>query len=125
MAARRFPQDTLDFLRDSKILAIRAGKGSHRFIGIWIVVVGRRAFVRSWDVSPNGWNMALRDDPRATIKVKNRNVPVRAIWVRSGAIKNEVSRAYQIKYHTPGSLVYVRGFRTAKRKNSTLELLPA
>lgn len=123
MAAKRFPETITDSLRDAKILAIRAGK-THRFIGIWVVVVGNRVFVRSWDARPHGWNSTFLKYPRGTIKVRSRHVPVRAVRVRSDRMKNAVSRAYAGKYRSPGSLQYVRGFRSPKRKNTTLELTP-
>ena len=34
---------------------IRAGNRMHRFIGIWVVVVDDRVFVRSWSLKPQGW----------------------------------------------------------------------
>jgi hypothetical protein len=54
-APRSFPDNTLAVLRESKGLRIRAGIGQHRFIGIWVVVVKDRVFVRSWSVKPNSW----------------------------------------------------------------------
>lgn len=58
-AKRQFSDDTLAALRQSKGLRIRAGTGQHRFIGIWVVVVRDRVFVRSWSVKPNGWYRRL------------------------------------------------------------------
>ena len=54
MAAKRFPAKTIQALRDGKILGIRAGMNDHRIIGIWMVVVEDRLFVRSWSVKPYG-----------------------------------------------------------------------
>ena len=46
--ARRFSTSILAALDKSKILGIRAGdRSDHRFIGIWVVVVEDRVFVRS------------------------------------------------------------------------------
>ncbi len=112
-------------LADAKILAIRAGKGAHRFIGIWVVVVEGRVFVRSWTLKPGGWyNTSLRD-PTCVIKVGIRNIAVRAKRTRSGRLKDAVSRAYREKYNTRGSLVYVRGFKQPRRRDTTTELIPA
>jgi hypothetical protein len=46
---RGFSGDILADFRRSKGLRIRAGTGSHRFIGIWFVVLNDRVFVRSWN----------------------------------------------------------------------------
>ena len=51
---RQFPDDILAVLREGKGLRIRAGTSQHRFIGIWVVVVKDRAFIRSWSVKPSG-----------------------------------------------------------------------
>jgi hypothetical protein len=55
IAKRRFSTATLATLRESKGLRIRAGNRMHRFIGIWVVVVDDRVFVRSWSLKPQGW----------------------------------------------------------------------
>jgi hypothetical protein len=43
--------------------------GTHRFIGIWFVVVEERVFVRSWSVKPDGWYRAFLSESRGVIKV--------------------------------------------------------
>ncbi|HEV2719189.1 MAG TPA: DUF2255 family protein, partial [Thermoanaerobaculia bacterium] len=60
---KRFSDDVLAKLGRGRTLRIRAGK-EHRFIGIWVVVVGGRVFVRSWDVRPGGWFHAFLEEPR-------------------------------------------------------------
>jgi hypothetical protein len=50
----QFSDEILAVLRKSKGLRIQAGTGQHRFIGIWVVVVKDRVFIRSWSVKPNG-----------------------------------------------------------------------
>ena len=122
---RRFPQRTITAIDTGKILGIRAGKGPHRFIGIWVVVVENRVFVRSWSSKPGGWYMTLLEDPQCTIKVGSRGIAARAVRTRSSRLKDAVSRAYREKYNTPGSLKYVQGFKLPKRKNTTSELVPA
>lgn len=109
----------------SKILGIRAGvRSDHRFIGIWAVVVDGRVFARSWMQKPDGWYRTLLDDPRGAIEVDGRQVPIRAIRVRSARLRDAVERAYAAKYPTPGARKYVRGFRTPRRRDTTLEFLP-
>ena len=123
-AVRRFPKHILASIRDGKILGIRAGTEPHRTIGIWAVVVRDRVFVRSWTLKPSGWYHTFLEEPRGTITVDGREIPVRAVRTRSEALKDAVSLAYKTKYDTPGSVVYVRGFARGKRREATLELVP-
>jgi hypothetical protein len=120
---RRFDAKTLDALTRGRILGIRAGR-EHRFIGIWMVVVERRLFVRSWDRSAGGWHDAFGEDERGAIKVGEREIPVRAVRTRSERLKAAVDRAYAAKYDSKASLKYVRGFRIPSRRNTTSELVP-
>jgi hypothetical protein len=109
----------------SKILGIRAGaRSDHRFIGIWPVVVDGRVFVRSWTLEPGGWYRAFLEDPLGTIQVGDREIRIRAVRARGGRIRDAVERAYAAKYPTPGSVKYIRGFRTPRRRETTLEFLP-
>ena len=87
---RRFPTDVLAALKHSKILRIRAGRGDHRFIGIWVVVVAGRVFVRSWSVEPDGWYRTFLNDSVGTIQMNGREVPVEPKGV-AGATTTELA----------------------------------
>jgi hypothetical protein len=39
-------------------------------------------------------------------------------------VRDAVERAYAEKYPTPGSTKYVRGFRTRRRRDTTIEFVP-
>jgi hypothetical protein len=121
----RFSRPVLKAIADSKILGIRAGaRSDHRFIGIWPVVVNGRVFARSWTLKPGGWYRTLLEDPFGTIEVGGRQIRIRAIRTRGERIRDAVERAYAIKYPTPGSVKYVRGFRTQRRRETTIEFVP-
>lgn len=108
----------------SKILGIRAGhRSDHRFTGVWPVVVEGRVFARSWTLKPGGWYRAFLDDPLGTLQVGERTVRVRAERVRSERLRDAIERAYAEKYATPGAQKYVRGFRTARRREATIEFV--
>jgi hypothetical protein len=110
---------------DSKMVGIRAGtRSDHRFIGIWAVVVDGRVFARSWTQKADGWYRTLLADPLGTVQVGEREIRIRAARVRSERIRDAVERAYADKYRTPGSLKYVRGFRTQERRETTIEFRP-
>lgn len=121
---RRFPKNILATLSKSKILGIKAGTKPHRFIGIWHVVVENRVFIRSWTLKVNGWYRTFLEEPRGTIQVGNRSIAIRSVQTKSESLKKAVDRAYAEKYNTSGSLHFVRGFRKAKRRNTTTELVP-
>jgi hypothetical protein len=121
----RFSRPVLKAIGDSKILGIRAGaRSDHRFIGIWPVVVNGRVFARSWTLKPGGWYRTLLEDPFGTIEVGGRQIRIRAVRTRGDRIRDAVERAYAIKYPTPGSIKYVRGFRTQRRRETTIEFVP-
>jgi hypothetical protein len=125
MAGRRFSTRIVSEIDAARILGIRAGVRPHRFIGIWVVVVDGRVFVRSWDAKPAGWYHTLLDDPRGALQVGERTVRVRARGVRGERLLDAVDAAYRAKYHSPGSLKYVRGFARPPRRARTTELVPA
>lgn len=125
MQTRGFSSRLLAAIDETKILGVRAGaRSEHRFIGVWPVVVGRRVFARSWTLKPNGWYHAFLDDPLGAIHVGDREVRIRAVPVRSERIRDAVEEGYARKYPTPGSAKYVRGFRTTRRREATIEFLP-
>ena len=121
---KRFEDDVRAAIRDGKILAIRAGRAPHRFIGIWAVVVEGRVFVRSWSVKPRSWYRTFLQEPRGAIQVAGREIPVRAVRTKSERLKDAVDRAYLEKYRTPGSIKYARDLGRAKSRATTTELVP-
>ena len=125
--ARRFSPADLAELERAKILGVRAG-ATHRHTGVWVVVVERRVFVRSWNDKPTGWYRALVAEPRGSITFGGkaaRELAVHARPVRSARLRAAVSAAYARKYDTPSSLTWVRGFADPSREATTLELVPA
>jgi hypothetical protein len=123
-AKRRFTDDILAAIRDSKILGIRAGRQPHRFIGIWAVVVEGRVFVRSWSLKPRSWYRTFLKDPYGTVQIAGREIPIRALRTTSKRLKDAVDVAYLEKYKTPGSIKYARDLGRAKSKATTTQLVP-
>jgi hypothetical protein len=108
----------------AKIIGLRAGLGPHRFLGVWVVVVDGRAFVRPWNDKPHGWYRAFLEDPRGVLQVAERELPIRMSRARGERLMDAIDAAYAAKYPTPGSRQYVRGFKTPRRRATTLEIKP-
>ena len=123
--SRPFSKATLAAIGGSSILGVRAGARSHhRFIGIWVVVVEGRVFARSYTLKKEGWYRTFLQDPLGAIQVGTRPIPIRALPVRSERLRDAVEEAYADKYATPGSVKYVSGFKTPRRRATSVEFVP-
>src|SRR6476646_7823487 len=122
--AKRFPQRMVQAIRDARILGIRTGTKPHRIIGIWAVVVEGRVFVRSYSLKERSWYRTFHEDPRGVIEVNGKQFKVRPVFTRSERLKKLVDKAYAEKFPTPGSRVFVEGFKERKRRDTTTELVP-
>jgi hypothetical protein len=121
----RFPDDIIAAVHKEKILGIRAGRESaHRVIGVWVVVVEGRVFVRSWGLKPRSWWRAFLEDPYGSIFVGEREIPIRTVQTRSERLRDLVSQAYREKYNTPGSVQYVKDMSRKRSRETTTELIP-
>jgi len=123
-ATTKFPKPVVEAIRVGKILGIRAGVKPHRIIGIWAVVVEGRVFVRSYSLKPRSWWRTFQEEPRGIIEVNGQQFKVRPVFTRSERLKKLVDRAYAEKFPTPGSRVFVEGFKEKKRRDTTTELVP-
>jgi hypothetical protein len=123
-AGSRFQKDVLAALDAGRSLRLRAGTEPHRFVGIWVVVVKGRVFVRSWTDKPKGWHRLFLTDPRGAIQIAGREIPVRARQARGERLRDAVDLAYRAKYPGPGSRKYVDGLARARRRATTTELMP-
>jgi len=126
-AARRFSKRVLAAVDESGVLRIRAGaEDTHRFLGIWGGVAFGRIFVRPWNDKPTGWRRAFLADPRGAIRLAKDgpDVRVRARPVRGERVNDAVDAAYKEKYSSNASNKWVRGLVTAKRRKTTMELVP-
>lgn len=124
MPVKRFDARTLGVIDATKYFSIRCG-AEHRYIGIWVVVVDGRVLVRPWNDEKTGWYRAFLVHPRGSVKIGGREVAVRGRRARGATLNDAMDRAYSLKYTTTANQQYVKGFATAKRRATTLELLPA
>jgi hypothetical protein len=119
---KRFSPQALAEFTAIKYMKIRSGE--HRFISVWVVVVAGRVIVRSWNDKTGGWYRAFLAEPRGHVQLDGREVPVRALRLRSQRLNDAADDAYAAKYTTKPNAKYVEGFRTPRRKATTLELVP-
>ena len=125
MAKRALARSIVAAADESQIMGIRAGaRSDHRFVGVWPVVVAGRLFARSWTIKSSGWYRTFLDDPLGTIQIGERQIRIRAVPVRSERMLDAIEKEYAVKYPTPGSQKYVRGFRTMRRRAATMEFVP-
>jgi len=122
---KTFSKPILLTIDAAKILGVKAGgDADHKFTGIWPVVVKGRVYARSWTLSPGGWYRTFLEDPRGMIQVGDRELRIRAVRARSERVRDAVEAAYAEKYNTKASQKWVRGFRTARRREATIEFVP-
>ena len=124
MKPKRFPKSVVEAIDAAKILGIRAGTKPHRVIGIWVVVVEGRVFVRSYSLKERSWYRTFLEEPHGIIEINGKQLKVRPVFTRSERLKKLVDRAYAEKYNTPGALHFVKGFKQKKRRDTTTELVP-
>lgn len=124
MKTKRFSKSVVEAIRGGRILGIRAGTKPHRIIGIWAVVVEGRVFVRSYSLKERSWYRTFRQDRRGVIEVNGKQFKVRPVFTQSERLKKLVDKAYAEKFPTPGSRVFVEGFKEKKRRDTTTELVP-
>ena len=127
MAKPRFSEEILATLHKHRIIGIRVGSDSdHRIIGVWVVIVKGRIFVRSYTMKQGGWWRTFLEDPYGEIFVskRKRGIKVRAVQTRSEKLKDLVSAAYKEKYNTRGSVGYVEEMSRKPLRDTTTELVP-
>lgn len=120
---KTFSRPVIAAIGAAKIMGIRAGR-DHKFIGVWPVVVDGRVYARSWGVSRDGWFHAFLDEPHGAIQIADREIRVRAVPVRSERVRDKVEDAYKEKFTTKASQKWVRGFRTPRRRDATIQFVP-
>jgi len=122
--ATAFPKPILNTIRKSQAIGIKAGKARHRVIAVWTVVVKNRVFIRSWSHKKRSWYHAFRKDRVGELHLGPRKIRIRPVFVRSEVLKDLVSKAYAEKYHSPGSVRFVKDMSRSRSRDTTTELAP-
>ena len=120
---KKFSRPVIAAIDAARIMGIKAG-AEHKFTGVWPVVVDGRVYARSWGASRDGWYHAFLEEPAGAIQVGDREIRVRAVPARSERVRDKVEDAYRMKFTTKASQKWVRGFRTPRRRDATIEFVP-
>jgi hypothetical protein len=120
---RGFAKPVIAALDAAKILGVRSGK-THKFTGVWVVVVGGRVCARSWSNKPTGWFQAFTEEPAGEIQVGERVIKVRGRRIGNEGLIDAMDRAYSEKYPTPASRKWVTGFARPTRRANSIEFVP-
>lgn len=67
--------EIIELVNNTELPQIRAGD-THRFIDIWIVIVGGRFFLRQYYFNEQSWYAAFLQDPHGAIKCGETIIPV-------------------------------------------------
>jgi hypothetical protein len=128
----RLPDDVIAALTRGKIMGVRAGD-THKFVGVWPVVVDGHLYARSWSASDGGWWRAFPKEHTGAVHVslwtrgtkkQEREVAVRAVAVTDEDVLEAVDAEYRRKYATPGAAQYVKDLCGKKSRATTTEFVP-
>jgi hypothetical protein len=85
-----------DYKDEQEIFAVVHGEdGKPREVKIWIVVLDDQAFIRTRNTS---WRADLERDPKAALKIKDKEIPIRPVPVKDPELYKRVNEAYTAKY---------------------------
>ena len=85
-----------DFKDEQEIFAIVHGDdGKPREVKIWLVVLDDQGFVRTRNTS---WRADLERDPKAALKIKDKEILIRPVPVKDPELYKRVNEAYTAKY---------------------------
>lgn len=76
-----------------------------------------------WGLKPNGWYRTFLKEPRGTIQLKDREIAVRAVPIKSESLRDAIDLAYLDTYNTVGALRYAKDLGCAKSRDTTIELV--
>jgi hypothetical protein len=85
-----------DYKDEQEIFAVVHGEdGKPREVKIWIVVLDDQGFIRTRNTS---WRADLERDPKAALKIKDKEIPIRPVPVKDPELYKRVNEAYTAKY---------------------------
>ena len=95
-----FDADTVTSLREEQEVVIRTEAHPDAAVPIWVVVSGGDVFVRSVRGPKGRWYRDLAAGSTATLEVKGRRIPVRAVAATDSDSVTRASKEYSSKYQS-------------------------
>ena len=85
-----------DYKDEQEIFAVVHGEdGKAREVKIWIVVLDGHGFIRTRNTS---WRADLERDPKAALKIKDKEIAIRPVPVKDPELYQKVNEAFTAKY---------------------------
>ena len=117
-----FPTDFYNYLSNHSLIDIKGGLIRPTFLEIWMVVVDKRVFARSWNKSERSWFTEFQKTGVGAIKYGNNILSVKGEKVPAeDAINQRISEAYLKKYNQPKNLYYSKGISQPEYFDYTME----
>ena len=98
--ASTFEPDLIRRLRQAEEIRIKPEdvRGPGTWVIIWVVTLGRSAYVRSYLGSKGRWYRGVLKGGNATIQVARKRIAVRALREKDPTVIERVNAAYRRKY---------------------------
>lgn len=121
-----FSQETLDYINTHNLIGIRAGEERTTFLNIWMVVVNRRVFARSWGLAEKSWFNTFLHSRTGAVKCGEQLIPVIGrISDDLSQLEELINKAYLEKYDSGSNSFYAQGITKPAHVERTMEFLPA
>lgn len=118
-----FPQDVYQYLQEHTLVGIKGGQKREQFLEIWMVVVGKRVFARSWKKSEKSWFTAFLSEGVGQIQYGDEVVDVigRQVNREDLALNDQINQAYLAKYIQEHNRPYALGMTQEEYRDYTME----
>ncbi|MDR5589079.1 DUF2255 family protein [Christiangramia sp. SM2212] len=117
-----FPQDFFNYLQENTLIEVKAGRVRESFLPIWMVVVEKRIFARSWNKSDKSWFTEFQYSGVGQIKCGDKVIDIKTSKLNgSDPLNHKISQAYLEKYKQPENIKYAVGISKPEYFDYTME----
>jgi hypothetical protein len=114
----------IEYINNNTLIGIKAGLERPDFLNIWMVVVDKRIFARSWGFAEKSWYNTFLENPFGQIKCGDRVFSIQAVVPKDKeAITEKINLAYLAKYNTGQNIEYAKGIIEQKHIDKTMEFI--
>ena len=121
-----FKKEILDFVRLKDVIGVRTGEGRTKFTKIWMVLVGKRIFGRSYYLSERSWYTGFLEFKKGEIQCGEMILPVKGVKPKDlKSMTGPINDAYEEKYLVKAfNRKWVDGIKERERVARTMEFIP-